>query len=432
MIRFYWRYTFAFCLKQKLYIIASSLISIAIFFFFPKFLPYFKINHTQKIGIIGKYSSSTLPSDILQLISSGLTAINDDGSVKPGLASSWEKSSDNREYTFSLKPGIFWHDKKPITAFDINYNFNDVATSAIDNQTIKFTLKEPFPPFPIIVAKPIFKNGLIGTGNHAVNNIKFNGQIIEKLDLTGNLSFRFYPNEKTAKTAFQLGELDEIRGISNFDELEKWKNVKITPEINYHQFVAIFLDTQNPKFSSKSLRQALSYAIKDRWEPTALGPISPKSWAYNKDVKPYNYDLVNATTLLKKAVGDDNTAVNEIELSTIPSLLNTAESIKSDWAQLGIEVKIKVIRDFDQGFEALLISQDIPPDPDQYFLWHSTQSGNISHYKSPKVDKLLEEGRKTENQEKRKEIYFDFQKSLIEDSPAIFLYYPTTYNISRK
>ena len=34
--------------------------------------------------------------------------------------------------------------------------------------------------------------------------------------------------------------------------------------------------------------------------------------------------------------------------------------------------------------------------------------------------------------EDRKKTYLDFQRFLLEDSPAAFLYYPTTYTIARK
>ena len=75
---------------------------------------------------------------------------------------------------------------------------------------------------------------------------------------------------------------------------------------------------------------------------------------------------------------------------------------------------------------------DIPKDPDQYVLWHSTQPTNISKYKNPRIDKLLEDGRVELNQETRKKIYLDFQRFLVEDSPAIFLYHPSFFTVLKK
>ena len=64
-------------------------------------------------------------------------------------------------------------------------------------------------------------------------------------------------------------------------------------------------------------------------------------------------------------------------------------------------------------------------------LWHSDGPDNITHYKNLRIDKLLEDGRKTVDVAKRKAIYNDFQKYLLEDAPAVFLYYPDEYTITR-
>jgi peptide/nickel transport system substrate-binding protein len=74
-----------------------------------------------------------------------------------------------------------------------------------------------------------------------------------------------------------------------------------------------------------------------------------------------------------------------------------------------------------------------PPDPDQYYFWHSTQEvGNITHYKNVRIDKLLEDGRKTLNINERKKIYKDFQRIIMDDHPALFIYYPYSYTIEKK
>jgi len=62
----------------------------------------------------------------------------------------------------------------------------------------------------------------------------------------------------------------------------------------------------------------------------------------------------------------------------------------------------------------------------------STVLKNITKYNDPRIDKLLEDGRMTSDEERRKELYFDFQKSLTEDLPAIFLYHPYKYNVVYK
>ena len=74
----------------------------------------------------------------------------------------------------------------------------------------------------------------------------------------------------------------------------------------------------------------------------------------------------------------------------------------------------------------------MPQDVDQYALWHSDQPNNITRYVNLRVDKLLEDGRKEMDLEKRKLIYADFQKFIQADPPASFLFFPYIYNVTRK
>jgi peptide/nickel transport system substrate-binding protein len=122
-----------------------------------------------------------------------------------------------------------------------------------------------------------------------------------------------------------------------------------------------------------------------------------------------------------------------ISLTTPPILLAQAESVAKDWQAVGVNVNLQVISNVPTDYQAFMAIFDIPDDPDQYSIWHSTKTAtNITHYQNPRIDKLLEDGRSTINIEDRKKIYLDFQRFLVEDSPAAFLYYPTTYTISRK
>jgi len=144
-----------------------------------------------------------------------------------------------------------------------------------------------------------------------------------------------------------------------------------------------------------------------------------------------------------------------IELTTAVQFQRDAESIEAQWEELGkvaavacrqskdtnkndcpnleIDVQLKVSNAPDiHNFQALLVAQQIPPDPDQYFLWHSTQQTNFMRYLNPHVDKLLEDGRKLLDRKERRDAYLDFQQILAEDSPAIFLRHPIVYTIKRR
>jgi peptide/nickel transport system substrate-binding protein len=122
-----------------------------------------------------------------------------------------------------------------------------------------------------------------------------------------------------------------------------------------------------------------------------------------------------------------------LNISTVPAYVDIAEQIKKDWEKLNIKTGISVSPDIPTDFQILLVAQSIPVDPDQYSLWHSTQeSTNFTRLNNPRIDKLLEDGRKTYDINTRKKIYQDFQKYLVEEAPAVFLFYPHSYTIIRK
>ncbi|HUW21897.1 MAG TPA: ABC transporter substrate-binding protein [Candidatus Bathyarchaeia archaeon] len=436
--RFLFRLTTAFFRTHKKTIIWAGFVGAFITVISPNLVNLFLKRKPVKIGLVGKYTLADLPDEVIKYLSQGLTTINNDGSVSPALASSWDISQDGKIYRFSLRSGLVWHDGTPVTAADINYNFSDVAVKKIDDQTVEFELKEFFSPFPSVVSRPLLKKVIIGFGDYRVKSVKRNGQIVENLLLTPldaskkKLFFKFYPSETMAETAFKLGEIDIIKDLSFPDEFSNWPNIKIESKVKNDQFTAIIFNTQNSLLSQKPIRQALAYMLKKNWPNRAYGPINPQSWAYNPNLKRYEYDLPKARELLEKNSSEDNQAGKKIVLTTFPSLFSIAEAITGDWQELGFETEIQVTNSVPDTFQAFLVTEDIPPDPDQYLLWHSTQPNNLSRYHSPQIDKLLEEGRKTFDQDKRRELYLDFQRFLVEDASTIFLYHPTVYTVNRE
>lgn len=425
-LRYIFRLIQAFFKRFKAIIFLGVVLGVISFLFLTFLLPNI-ISSKIKIGIVGRYTVDKLPEEISTKISAGLTKTDEAGNVVPNIAKSWETLDGGKTWIFNLDQDIVWQDGKKINSNDINYEFNDAVIEKPNDNQLKFILDSQFSAFPIILTKPLFKKGLLGTGEFKVKNISLTGGYIQNITLINNkkdkLIYKFYPTEDRLILGFKLGEIDVISKLQDIEQFKDWKKLKIDENIGYNNFVGIFLNTENEKLSEKTVRQALNYAIdKSAMGERALGPISPFSWGYNPQVKPYEQD--------KEKVKDIENL--EIKLSTLPNLLKIAEKIAKDWEMAGIKTEIEVVTSVPENFEAFLATVDIPKDPDQYSLWHSTQtSTNISKYKNPRIDKLLEDGRTELDLETRKKIYLDFQRFLVEDIPAIFLYHPTFYTISR-
>ncbi len=413
--------------------------SLIIYFRFNHLLP--KRKHVQKIGLVLRATPDQLPETILSKISFGLTKIGQDDQPLSSLAESWELKEGGKSYLFHLKDGFVWHDAKPLEASDISYNFKNVQFEAIDEKTLLVKLDEPFSPLPVLLSQPILKKNYQGLGNWRVVNTQMQGGYLKSLLLVNTqdknllIHYQFYPSLEAAVLGFKLGEVDILADISRPTDFLNWPNLSLTSSIAQNQFVSVYFFMKDDYLSNKELRLALTYSLENKENDgeRAFGPLNPQSWAYNSQLKPFDFDLEAACEHFAKFKNESKVEGElSLELSTTLSQLKTAEAIKKSWEKLGIKVQIRVVSETPKEFQAFLASRQIPPDPDQYSLWHSTQESNLTRFQSPKVDKLLEDGRVEIDQEKRKEIYLDFQRFLVEECPAIFLFHPKVWTVSRK
>jgi ABC-type transport system substrate-binding protein len=391
----------------------------------------------QKIGISGLYTLDNLPAEIKQLVSFGLTTFTSNNRPEKSiLVQGWKTENDNKDFIFTINTDIKWHDGQKIKPSDINYQIKGAQLEPLGKDQLKISLNTPYSPILSLLSDPIIKKGTIGLGPYKINKITFQKDFIKTVNLIAldqkdiNKTYVFYDQENKLIEAYKLGEIDIIEDISSPQDLNIWPKTKITPKSQIDQsYIAIFINTQ--KFSQKEVRQALAYATPKtpNKEERAISPISPLSWAYNDSIKTYNLSPQKAQSLIK----DTNMSTNVSLAVNNRKLLPLADQIKESWQTiLGIEVNVSIENQINpDNYDCILAYAAIPKDPDQYEFWHSTQSTNITRINSPKIDKLLEEGRQIFDIQKRKEIYIEFQKILLEESPVIFLSYPTTFTIER-
>ncbi|MCR4264463.1 MAG: ABC transporter substrate-binding protein [Candidatus Roizmanbacteria bacterium] len=436
----------SFIKRYKTYVIIAAVTGALVAVGFWKLYPYMKTNvfpERTVVGIVGSYGPTELPLSIQNYISAGFTTITENGEAIPLVASKWEVSKEGTRYFFHLNQGVRWHDGEELTAHDVNYNFRDVTIAPADRYTLKMELEEPFSPLPTLLSRPLFKPGLIGIGPYEVVRLDVKGEAVESLLLrriedyrlnisttytTELIEFRFYPSIEAAVLAFKLGEIDHIESLLSKTELANEGNVSVTQTDAPNTILALFYNQQHELLGSKEFRQALSYATPDLSGTPSRSVIPSTSWAYNENAKQYQHNIEKAREMLEKSEIESPS----VTLSAFPEYLADAETIASAWRELGVEVTVQVVRFFPPDYQVLLGVQEIPSDPDQYQLWHSTQEQtNITHYNNPKIDKLLEEGRTLQLKEERTEVYREFQRYIMEDNPAHFLVHPTVYRISR-
>ncbi len=426
--------------------VAGLIIFLSLIIFFTYISHLFPVKKT--VGMVGAYTADTLPTQITSKLSRGLTRVEPNGQIKPDLASSWEISGNDKTYTFHLKKGIYFSNKKEFNSSHIQYSFADVDIKRPDKSTIVFTLKtkDPYAPFLVTVSKPIFPKGFSGLGEYQITDSTLNGEYISELSITNKknkkeqITYLFYPNHEALKTAFLLGEMTEVTGINEDTfqgiPLTNSKTTTVKKSTNYNQLVTLFYNTKDKNISDNKLRKALSYALPDSFTrgERAFVPYSPKSIYFSKDLSEKKQDIAH-TRLLLDAIYPDGAKIPELTIKTLVRYQDVANEVAAIWRKQGIPVKVEEVDSKPDVFEIYLGEFSIPRDPDQYALWHSNEETNITRFQNLRIDKLLEDGRKTVSISERKKIYADFQKYLNDDAngdtPASFLFFPYSYTITR-
>lgn len=432
---FWINFIFTFARRKKWLIIslfAVLLLALIAGYYFLKL----EKNNSLSEGIVGTHEERDLPESVLNLISSPLIRVDKSGTPSGELAQSWEVNEQANIYRVKLKENLYWSDGKKLTASDVYLSIPDVEINATDELTLEFKLAETFSPFPTLLTKPILRKAdtqfgfeLVGVGPYKVDSIKKDGPFVKILELKDqkgklpDLNITFYPSEKIAKTALKLGEVQSLFGVIESEDL-LLNNLSKKEITNHRQLVTIFLNTDDPILSDENLRLALAYGAPEfAGQEIAQTSLSPLSWAHNSSVKDYLNNPVKARESLKKV---EKGKEDKIVLTSTSSLQRVGRKVVESWNSLGLKTVLQVESGIPQNFQALLITQNIPADPDQYSLWHSTQKGgtNISRIASPRIDKDLEDGRKITDFETRKQKYKDFQRILLDQAPAVFLYFP--------
>ncbi|MFO7983236.1 MAG: peptide-binding protein [Desulfuromonadales bacterium] len=214
---------------------------------------------------------------------------------------------------------------------------------------------------------------------------------------------------------------------------------------------------RHPLFEDRRVRQAISYAINEEeiiqgvlhglGQP-ANGPYKPGTWAHNPNVEDYPYNPDKAREILAEAGWSDTDNDGILDRDGRPfsftiitnqgneQRIKTGEIIQRRLMEIGMEVELRVIewatflKEFvNPGkFDAIILGWTIPPDPDSYDVWHSSKTDprelNFIGFKNEEVDDLLEKGRRTLDQEKRRQFYWRFQEILAKEQPYTFLYVP--------
>ena len=318
--------------------------------------------------------------------------------------------------------------------------------SVPDPNTAEFNTRSPIGTGP-------FKFGSRVAGDHLV--------LVANPDYHGGppylerVIFKYIPDLTVLYTQFKTGAIDVtgLQGIS----AEFYAEAKGLPGVTLHLHHSpsveyIYFNYGKPWFKERPVRQALYHATDKRAiiEQVYYGVPKPvegylpsTSWAYNADLPKHEYNPEKAKQILDEAgwrPGPDGVRTKGgVRLGFTNSttsgnkLREQAQALlQQNWREVGVDMQISnmpaavIWGEFyvKSKFDSLMvgIQASVGDDPDCLNRIHSkyiaaeTGSGrNVSQYKNPQVDRLLEDGVREVDRARRRAIYLKVQEVLRAD-----------------
>ncbi|MCS7240990.1 MAG: ABC transporter substrate-binding protein, partial [Candidatus Bipolaricaulota bacterium] len=284
-------------------------------------------------------------------------------------------------------------------------------------------------------------------------NEKYYGQV-PYLD---RIVFRIIPDTVVRMEELAAGTID-VTGISPVF----YKRMLGVEHLVVHRYPSLAFNyfgwnERIPKFDDDRVRVALGLALDRKaiaevaYEGLAVlatGPFPPISWAYNPAVQPLPYDPVAARALLDQAGWRDTNgdgwldrngeifAFEFLALAGDPVARMVVELAMEFYKDIGVKLNPLFLEWGDfvsrldpprRAFEAFFLGFSVSPDPDPYIFYHSSQAEwgfNDTAFSDPRVDELIEAGRRTLDFAQRQKIYWELHQRLNELQPVTFMFHP--------
>lgn len=330
---------------------------------------------------------------------------------------------------------------------------------------VVFTLKEPKPTFLLdisgpsagIVPKeeverlgPDFGQKPVGSGPFKlVSWTKDDKVVLGAFDkyhggrpYLDQVVFRIMKEEQTRDAEFQAGTLDSmVIGEALYKKYsadpERKKGLVEVPELFTR---AIHFNTSKAPFDNVKVRQAINYAIDKKAIVekvlnnkafVATGVLPSSSPAFDPNLKGYAFNPEKAKQLLVEA-GLEKGFEFEVLVTSVTA--KWMEAMNTYLAPLGINGKINQMegatllgRARSGDYQAVIFSTGGDVDPISFLGRFNSKnfgkSGNVTLYKNPKVDQLLNDATRTVDQAKRIQMARDAEKIIVEETPWFIFNY---------
>ncbi len=427
------------------------------------------------------------------LFSESLVIQDRNGNVQPRLATSWRWLRDGRTLEMKLRDGVQFHDGTMMNAEAVKFNIDrarspevqsrarqylgDVdSVEVVDRLTVRINLKRPSGAFMAVLAgvsgtimSPTaiksmgaeFARKPVGTGPFKVDKwtsgkvdvVRFPGywgidQQGQKLPYLDRIEAKVVSNSAVKLIEIKGGGahlIDSIQ-VKDFDQVERTANLKL---VDATQGIAQILAFNNakPPFDNIELRKAVSYGIDrqalekviSRGEGVVLkGLEPPTSWAFAPDLAGHPFDPKLAREAYAKS--GHTGPITLIVIQRDPDT-QIAQMLQAMLKESGITLRIEVLerqawveRTLRHDYQMGILRSGLPhPDPDiTYSIFYGRDAKqNYSGVSNPKLWDLIDNARSETVQAKRRALYGDIQKTLLNDFNQSYLFWRPAKEVQR-
>jgi peptide/nickel transport system substrate-binding protein len=401
-----------------------------------------------------------------------------DGRIVPELAESW-KPLDDTTWQFKLRRNVVFHDGEPFNADAVRFTVGRVLdptqkspnraniaeivrVDVLDDFTVNLVTRQPYAvllsrlvDFPILPPKYTAEKGNqgqalrpVGTGPFRfVELVKDERLVVEAFDRhwrgaprIARIVFKPIPEPFTRAAALRNGEVDVITTVppSLARELERVAGLRVHRVPSTWQ-IYLGLNALKKPLSDVRVRQALNYAtdveaivknVLDDNGRRMRGPFTPSMFGYDAAVQGYAPDAARARRLLAEAGYPDGLEITlESPAGRYQGDKEIAEALGGQWQKAGFKPKVAVAewgayfkRYLGKQFQdAYLLGLGGPmQDADELYNLVSSKGRGL-YYKNERVDQLFDLGRGTMDGAKRRAVYSELARAMVEDAAWVFL-----------
>ena len=335
----------------------------------------------------------------VDLTYSPLISLNGDGSLSPGLATSW-KYTDSTLTTFqlTLRSGVRFSDGKPLTAQTVVKSIERAQTAggavvptyaaviqsadATNAHTVTLHLTQPDPTIAQVLTQRFLVGSIVGPdglADPASLGTSTDGAGPYMLDKSQTVAgdhytfvpnpyywdkksvhfkkfiVRVIPNPQTAYNALKSGQIAFVDGSPSTVGQASADGALAVYSVPAAWYGLDLFDRGGavvPALAKQDVREALNYAIDRKAITTSLfgkygvptSEISDSAYADNgfdpSYQNHYSYDPAKAKKLLAEAGYPNGFSITIAAIATYGDGVEVSQAIASDWAKIGVTAKI--------------------------------------------------------------------------------------------